>query len=118
VDKKQRCGNGGAQQGDAARHSEARVSKLDNLEGHRLGETKAARKELQFFANKPGEKAKAAHRSEDKDKLATVPRFDAMFLPKDELQQICQARIASAEEIQRLDCDVNKDHDGEELEAG
>jgi hypothetical protein len=49
VDEEQRCrqhSHGGAQQEDAARHSEVRVREPANLEGHEFGETKAAREEL------------------------------------------------------------------------
>jgi hypothetical protein len=49
VDEEQRCrqhSHGGAQQEDAASHSEVRVREPANLEGHQFGETEAAREEL------------------------------------------------------------------------
>jgi hypothetical protein len=72
---------------------------------------------LLHAAQDPEEKSKAAHQSEDRDRLATVLRVDTVFLPQDELQQILQARIASVEETQGLDSDVKEDCDAEELEA-
>jgi hypothetical protein len=40
-----------------ARHSEARASEPADLEGHWLGETEAARKELLRTVQEPGEEA-------------------------------------------------------------
>jgi hypothetical protein len=46
---------------------------------------------------------------------ATVQRIYAVFLPRDELQQILQARIAYAKETQAVDRDENEDCDAERL---
>jgi hypothetical protein len=56
ADKEQQwgqCGNGKAQQEDAARRSEVRVSEPADMEGHHLRETKAARVELLHTAQEP-----------------------------------------------------------------
>jgi hypothetical protein len=60
VDKEQRCpqhSDGGAQQEDAARHSEVWASEPANFEEHWLGETEAGQKELLHSTQEPGEEA-------------------------------------------------------------
>jgi hypothetical protein len=57
VDEEQQCSDREAQQGYAAWPSEARVSEPANLEGHRLGETEAAREELLHTVQEPEEEA-------------------------------------------------------------
>ncbi len=57
MDKERRCrrhSDGGAQQEDAARHSEVGASEPTNLEGHQLGETEAAQGELLHTTQEPG----------------------------------------------------------------